>query len=131
MEFTVQQIADILQGRVEGDPQRKIRTLAKIEEAADGALAFLSNPKYESFLYTTSAGAVIVSDKLTVKQVITPALIRVEDPYLAFTTLLQEYQKAFLMQKNGVEEPAFMGQNSTIGENYFRGAFSYIGNNCK
>ncbi|MBB6611122.1 UDP-3-O-(3-hydroxymyristoyl)glucosamine N-acyltransferase [Pontibacter sp. Tf4] len=131
MEFTVQQIADLLQGQVEGDNLAKVRTLAKIEEAQAGALAFLANPKYEAFLYTTGASAVIVSDKLELKKPVSATLIRVSDPYSSFSTLLQYYQTALLASKTGVEEPAFMGNASTIGENHYRGAFSYIGNNCK
>ncbi|PTX10683.1 UDP-3-O-[3-hydroxymyristoyl] glucosamine N-acyltransferase [Pontibacter mucosus] len=131
MEFTVQQIADLLQGKIEGDTTVKVSTLAKIEEAQTGALAFLSNLKYEPFLYTTSASAVIVSDKLELKKETKATLIRVEDPYSSFSTLLQYYQAALLASKTGVEEPCFMGQGSQIGENHYRGAFSYIGANCR
>ncbi|WP_299824186.1 UDP-3-O-(3-hydroxymyristoyl)glucosamine N-acyltransferase [uncultured Pontibacter sp.] len=131
MEFTVQQIADLLQGKVEGDNTKKVSTLAKIEEAKQGALAFLSNLKYESFLYTTEASAVIVASTLELKQPVAAALIRVEDPYTSFSTLLQYYQTALIASKTGVEEPSFMGQGSVIGENHYRGAFSYIGANCK
>ncbi|MCJ8164418.1 UDP-3-O-(3-hydroxymyristoyl)glucosamine N-acyltransferase [Pontibacter sp. E15-1] len=131
MEFTVQQIADLLQGTVEGDNQIKVSTLAKIEEAQAGALAFLSNPKYEPFLYSTQGSAVIVSDKLEVKKPVSAALIRVSDPYSSFSTLLHYYHTALLASKTGVEEPCHMGAESQIGENHYRGAFSYIGNNCR
>lgn len=130
MEFTVQQIADLLQGKVEGNSEVKVGTLAKIEEAQNGALAFLSNPKYEPYLYTTGASAVIVSEKLELKKPVTTSLIRVADPYTSFSVLLQYYQAALLASKTGVEEPCFMGSNSQIGEDHYRGAFSYIGNNC-
>lgn len=131
MEFTVQQIADLLQGKVEGDNSVQVSTLAKIEEAQAGALAFLSNPKYEPYLYSTSASVVIVSESLELKKETTATLIRVEDPYSSFSTLLHYYQTALLASKTGVEEPCFIGQGSQIGENHYRGAFSYIGNNCK
>ncbi len=131
MEFTVEQIADLLKGKVEGDTTAKVSTLAKIEEAQQGALAFLSNPKYEPFLYTTGASAVIVSETLELKKPVAAALIRVADPYSSFSTLLAYYQQAVLASKVGVEEPCFIGQGSTIGEGHYRGAFSYIGNNCK
>ncbi len=96
MEFTVQQIADMLGGTVEGDPSRKISALAKIEEAGNKALAFLSNQKYEPYLYTTQAAAVIVANKFELKQPVTASLIRVEDPYSSFSRLLEEYQKALI-----------------------------------
>ena len=131
MEFTIQQIADLLKGEVEGDNTVKVSTLAKIEEAQAGALAFLSNLKYEPYLYTTGASAVIVSDKLELKKPVSASLIRVADPYSSFSTLLAYYQQALLASKVGVEEPCFMGAGSEIGEGHYRGAFSYIGNNCK
>ncbi|MDO6389846.1 UDP-3-O-(3-hydroxymyristoyl)glucosamine N-acyltransferase [Pontibacter sp. BT731] len=131
MEFTIQQIADLLKGEVEGDNTVKVSTLAKIEEAQAGALAFLSNLKYEPYLYTTGASAVIVSDKLELKKPVSASLIRVSDPYSSFSTLLAYYQQAVLAAKVGVEEPCFIGSGSEIGEGHYRGAFSYIGNNCK
>ncbi|TPE43447.1 UDP-3-O-(3-hydroxymyristoyl)glucosamine N-acyltransferase [Pontibacter mangrovi] len=130
MEFTVQQIADLLQGKVEGDNTVKVSTLAKIEDAQAGALAFLSNLKYEAYLYNTQASAVIVSEALELKKETTATLIRVQDPYSSFSTLLTYYQTALLASKVGVEEPCFLGQGSQIGEGHYRGAFSYIGQNC-
>jgi UDP-3-O-[3-hydroxymyristoyl] glucosamine N-acyltransferase len=131
MEFTVGQIAELLGGHVEGNTAGKVRELAKIEEAGPGTLAFLSNHKYEHYLYTTGATAVIVAKELQLKQPVTSALIRVEDPYSSFTILLEEYQKALAATVKGVEEPCFMGANSTIGDHHYRGAFSYIGKNCQ
>lgn len=131
MEFTVQQIADLLQGQVQGDGNAKVNSLAKIEEGAPGALSFLSNAKYEPFLYTTGATAVIVSKSLEPKQAVTTNLIKVEDPYTAFSTLLEVYQNALAAMREGVEEPCYIGENSTIGVKHYRGAFSYIGKNCK
>jgi UDP-3-O-[3-hydroxymyristoyl] glucosamine N-acyltransferase len=131
MEFTVGQIAELLGGYVEGNTAGKVRELAKIEEAGPGTLAFLSNNKYEHFLYTTEATAVIVAKSMALKQPVSAALIRVEDPYSSFTTLLEEYQKAVAAMVTGVEEPCFMGANSSIGGQHYRGAFSYIGKNCQ
>ncbi|RNI29670.1 UDP-3-O-(3-hydroxymyristoyl)glucosamine N-acyltransferase [Rufibacter immobilis] len=131
MEFTVQQIADLLQGQVQGDGNAKVHTLAKIEEGTPGALSFLSNAKYEPYLYTTGATAVIVSKTLEIKQPVAANLILVDDPYSSFSTLLEVYQQAVAAAREGVEEPCYMGQNSTIGERHYRGAFSYIGKNCK
>ncbi|GAB2782882.1 UDP-3-O-[3-hydroxymyristoyl] glucosamine N-acyltransferase [Hymenobacter luteus] len=131
MEFTVGQIAEVLRGTVEGDATQPINRLAKIEEAQAGALSFLSNPKYEPYLYSTGASAVIVSRALELRQPVTAALIRVEDPYTSFTTLLEFYQQATRTGKRGVEEPAYLAASSRIGENHYRGAFSYIGENCE
>ncbi|NJM25240.1 MAG: UDP-3-O-(3-hydroxymyristoyl)glucosamine N-acyltransferase [Bacteroidia bacterium] len=129
MEFTIGQIASMLGGQVKGDADLKISMLAKIQEARPGQLAFLSNPKYEQYIYTTQASAVIVSKAFTPRKELTVALIIVEDPYSSFTVLLEEYHKMISYQKTGVEEPAFVGQQSKVGTNVYRGAFSYIGNN--
>ena len=130
MKFTVGQIAQVLGGTVEGSAGAEVSHLAKIEEAATGALAFLSNPKYEPFLYTTGATAVIVSHELTLRQPVAATLIRVADPYQGFSQLLAFYQEATRTGRRGVEQPAFLGESSVIGENHYRGAFSYIGENC-
>ena len=130
MEFTVQQIAEVLGGTVEGDATRRISSLAKIEEAQAGSLTFLSNAKYEPFLYETGASAVIVGTAQMLRDAIKPALIRVENPYTAFSQLLEFYAQATRTGKRGVEEPAYIGASSTIGTGHYRGAFSYIGENC-
>ncbi|RSK44996.1 UDP-3-O-(3-hydroxymyristoyl)glucosamine N-acyltransferase [Hymenobacter rigui] len=131
MEFTVGQIAEVLRGAVEGDATQRIDRLAKIEEGQAGSLSFLANLKYEHHLYTTGATAVIVSRTLELRQPTTAALIRVDDPYTSFTTLLEFYQQATRTGKRGVEEPAYMAASARIGENHYRGAFSYIGENCE
>jgi UDP-3-O-[3-hydroxymyristoyl] glucosamine N-acyltransferase len=131
MEFTVQQIAEVLGGTVEGDATQRISSLAKIEEAQAGSLTFLSNTKYEPFLYETGASAVIIGNTQELRQAVQPALIRVENPYTAFSQLLEFYAQATRTGKRGVEEPAFIGASSEIGVGHYRGAFSYIGEQCK
>ncbi len=131
MEFTVQQIAGMLKGEVSGDGSRKINMLAKIQEAKPGQIAFLSNPKYEQYLYTTQASAVIVKKGIELKKEVESTLILVDDPYLSFTVLLEEYHKLTNFQKVGIEQPSFIGEGSTAGDLIYRGAFSYIGNDVK
>ena len=129
MEFTVNQIAGLLQGTVHGDGEQKINMLGKIQDAKKGQITFLSNPKYEQYIYTTQASAVIVKKDFQARKEISATLILVDDPYSSFTVLLEEYHKAISFQKVGVEEPSFIGNNVTTGKNIYRGAFSYIGNN--
>jgi UDP-3-O-[3-hydroxymyristoyl] glucosamine N-acyltransferase len=129
MEFTIQQIAALIGGNVKGNGNEKINMLAKIQEAKKGQIAFLSNPKYENYIYTTQASAVIVSKSFVPKKEVPATLIVVDDPYSSFTVLLEEYHKMISFQKSGVEEPAFMGTNTRVGSNIYRGAFSYIGSN--
>jgi len=120
----------MLKGSIEGNGSVVVNKLAKIEEATADSLAFLSNQKYEPYLYTTQAAAVIVSKDFEPKKEYTATLIRVENPYLAFTSLLEQYQQLLLAAKTGIEQPSFIAQSSTIGQNAYRGAFSYIGHQC-
>lgn len=131
MEFTINQIAQLLNGRVEGDGSQKIHRLDKIQEGDAGCISFLANPKYEPFIYTTGCSAVIVSEDFTPQKKIPATLIRVKDAYSGFTQLLEAYQEMNKSQLVGIEEPAFMDSTSSMGENGFRGAFSYIGKDCK
>ncbi len=131
MEFTIKQIAAMLGGEVKGDGEGKIRMLAKIQDAKPGQIAFLSNPKYEQFIYSTQASAVIVKKDFVARKEIQSTLILVDDPYSSFTRLLEEYHKLISFQKTGVEQPSYLGDKSTCGKNIYRGAFSYIGNNVQ
>lgn len=131
MEFTVQQIAALIGGTVEGDDSQVINDLGKIEEGKKDTISFLANDKYEQYIYTSQASAIIVSNDFKPKERVKPALIRVKDPYSAFTRLLEEYNKIISFAKEGIEEPAYIGKDSTCGEGIYRAAFSYIGNNVK
>ena len=131
MEFSLQQIAMMLGGQVEGDATLKVSSLGRIQEARRGQIAFLANPKYEQYLYSTQATAVIINRDFELKKPIESALIRVDNAYTSFTRLLEEYSKLMASGKTGVEEPSFMGEGSTAGSNLYRGAFSYIGKNVK
>jgi UDP-3-O-[3-hydroxymyristoyl] glucosamine N-acyltransferase len=131
MEFTVKQIAALLNGSIGGDGEATINMLAKIQDAKPGQIAFLSNPKYEQYIYTTQATAVIVKKDFVPRKEIKTTLVLVDDPYTSFTTLLEEYHKLTTFQKAGIEQPSFIGENSTVGKGIYRGAFSYIGNHVK
>ncbi len=131
MKFTVKQIAHLLNGEVKGDESLTISQLAKIEEGTNGDISFLSNEKYEPFLYTTNATAVIVGQNFEPRKAYTATLILVENPYTAFTLLLEEYQKMIDASKRGIEQPSFVGEGTSVGENIYQGAFSYIGKSCK
>ena len=121
----------MLGGEVRGDGNQKINMLAKIQDAKEGQIAFLANPKYEQYIYTTHATAVIVQKDFQPKKDIQSSLVLVEDPYSSFTILLEEYHKLISFQKAGIEQPSFIGEKTTIGKNIYRGAFSYIGSNVK
>jgi UDP-3-O-[3-hydroxymyristoyl] glucosamine N-acyltransferase len=131
MEFTVQQIAQMVRGTVQGNGQEKIRMLARIQDAKAGEISFLSNPRYEQYIYSTKASAVIVRSDFVPKKELNTTLIAVDDPYSSFTLLLEEYHKLISFQKAGVEQPSFLGEGCTVGKGVYRGAFSYIGNNVR
>jgi UDP-3-O-[3-hydroxymyristoyl] glucosamine N-acyltransferase len=130
MQFSAAQIAQIIQGQVEGNDQALVDSFGKIEEARSGQLAFLANPKYEDFLYTTQASIIIVSEAQVLKQPIAATLIRVPDAYSAFAVLLDRYQQIQKQQLTGIEQPAFIHPTAKIGEQVFIGAFAYIGENA-
>ncbi len=127
MQFQIREIAHLLQGEIVGNADATIDNLSKIQEAVKGCLAFLANPKYENFLYTTRATAVLVRKEFNPSKPYTTTLIKVDDPYVSFSILLDEYYKALGFQKKGIEDPSYLGQDSVYGENIYRGAFSYIG----
>jgi len=130
MKFTAQQIAEILEGEVDGDLNSEVSTISKIEEAQQGSLTFLANPKYNSYLYETGASIAIVNKDFTPERKIATTLIRVEDAYQAFSKVLSFYNQV-KHNKTGREVPNFIAESAIIGENEYVGAFSYIGENVK
>ncbi len=130
MEFSAQQIAALLSGTVEGDPEIKVSQLSKIEEGKPGSLSFLANPLYTQYIYTTAASIVIVSDKFVAEKEITSTLIRVADPYASFATLLDLYNK-FRNDKKGVSKLAHISDNAVVGEDIYVGEFTVIGDHVK
>lgn len=127
MTFTASQIALLINGKIEGDPQTAVGSFGRIEQANNGELAFLANPKYEEFLYTTNASVIIISNTLELKQPLNATLIRVNDPYSAFATLLHHYQQIKTQQLQGIEQPSYISSTAKLGENAYVAAFAYIG----
>lgn len=130
MKFTAIQIATILEGEVEGNPDVEVFKLSKIEEGEEGSLTFLSNPKYTPYIYKTCASVTIVDKNFQPENKLTTTLIKVDNAYKAFSKLL-EYYNMVKLNKTGIEEPVFKSDSAQIGENIYLGAFSYIGSNVK
>ncbi|MEP3209870.1 MAG: UDP-3-O-(3-hydroxymyristoyl)glucosamine N-acyltransferase [Maribacter sp.] len=128
MVFTASQIAGILEGEVDGNPEIAVHKLAKIEEGEKGSLTFLANPKYTPFIYTTKASITIVNKDFTPEQRLDTTLIKVEDAYESFSKLLEYYDQV-KNTKTGIENPAFIAESATYGEGLYMGAFSYVGEN--
>jgi UDP-3-O-[3-hydroxymyristoyl] glucosamine N-acyltransferase len=130
MKFKAQQIADILEGDVIGNPEEEVSKLSKIEEGEKGSLTFLSNPKYNAYLYTTNASVAIINRSLVLEKEVKTTLIKVDDAYKSFSKLLEFYNEV-KNNKSGREQPNFIAASSEIGENEYIGAFVYIGENVK
>ncbi|MDT7831876.1 UDP-3-O-(3-hydroxymyristoyl)glucosamine N-acyltransferase [Flavobacteriaceae bacterium S356] len=130
MKFTAQQIANILEGDVVGNPEEEVSKLSKIEEGEKGSLTFLSNPKYNSYLYTTEASVTIVNKSLELEKDVSTTLIKVENAYESFSKLLAFYNEV-KNNKTGRENPHFVSDSAQVGEDEYIGAFAYIGNNVK
>jgi UDP-3-O-[3-hydroxymyristoyl] glucosamine N-acyltransferase len=127
MQFSAAQIAMIVNGKVDGNADISVASFGKIEEAQQGQLAFLANPKYEEYLYKTNASIIIVNATQELKQSISATLIRVPDAYTAFATLLDKYQQLQTLQLKGIQQPSYINDTAKIGDNVFIGAFAYIG----
>jgi UDP-3-O-[3-hydroxymyristoyl] glucosamine N-acyltransferase len=129
MEFTAATIAGFLKGEIDGDPAVKVNTIAKIEEGHEGALSFLANPKYEHFIYTTDSSVVLVNKDFKPSGKIKATLIRVENSYEAFASLLNLVAQS-KPKKSGIHPTAIIESTTKIGADVYIGAYVYIGENC-
>lgn len=131
MQFTAKQISDFLSGTVEGDETVTVTELSKIEDGKKGTLCFLSNKKYENYIYTTNASVVIVGLDFFPAQPVSCTMVKVKDPYSAFSVLLEKYNEVLQQSSNrsGIEQPSFVHPSAKIGKDVFIGAFSYISEN--
>lgn len=129
MEFTAGMIAEVLKGTVEGDPQVKVSTIARIEEGFAGALSFLANPKYEHYIYTTESTIVLVNSDFKPTAPVKATLVRVADSYKAFASLLDIYQKSKPVKK-GIHPTAVIETSAKVGADVYLGPYVYIGENA-
>lgn len=129
MEFTAATIAGFLKGEIEGDPEIKVNTVAKIEDGQAGALSFLSNPKYEHYIYTTKSSVVLVNKSFIPSSKISATLIKVENSYEAFASLLTLVEEA-RPKKKGIHPTAVIEPTAKIGTDVYIGPYVTIGNNC-
>lgn len=126
MEFKAKDIAALLGGVVEGDGNVAVNNVSKIEEGKPGTLAFLANPKYEHYIYTTEASIVLVNSDFRPSKPLSCTLIRVASAYDAIAVLLKMYEN-MKPRPTGIEQPSFVHETAVIGEGHYVGAFAYIG----
>lgn len=132
MQFTAQQIATLINGKVEGNPDTKVSKVAKIEDASEGDLSFVANPKYEDYLYKSEAALIIVNESLEIKNNVSATLIRVKDAYGSFALLLEKYSELLSNgSKRGIDKTAVIASNAQISEEAYIGALCVIGENVK
>ena len=125
MEFSAEMITSFLEGEIVGDKNTVVNNVAKIEEAGKGDLAFLANPKYEHYVYTTEASIVIVNKTFQPSHEYKATLIKVEDAYSCFARLLDLYV-ANKPQKTGISSQAFISDSALIPEDAYVGAYTVI-----
>ncbi len=130
MEFSAKQIAEFIGGRVEGNEQATVHTFAKIEEGKEGAITFLSNPKYTQYIYDTKASIVLVNEDLQLEHPVSATLIRVKNAYECVAKLMQMYAAA-LPKKTGVDPLASVSATAQIGKDVYIGPFTYVGDGVK
>jgi UDP-3-O-[3-hydroxymyristoyl] glucosamine N-acyltransferase len=130
MEFTAATIAGFLKGEIEGDPGMVVNTVEKIEEGHEGALSFIANPKYEHYIYSTKSSIVLVNKSFVLSSKVEATLIRVDNAYDAFASLLQLVVQS-KPRKKGIHPTAIIEPSAKIGKDAYIGAYAYIGENCK
>ncbi len=126
MKITAALIAEILGGSVDGNPEAEVSNLAKIEEAKEGDLSFIANPKYEKWATRTKASVLVVSEQLYPESSLSATLVRVADPYSGFGKLMSHFHNA-KPRKSGVHPRAWVHPTATVGENCFIGPNAVIG----
>lgn len=131
MDFKVSDIAKFLDGEIVGDENIRISNVSKIEEGKPGTLAFLANLKYENFLYSTRASVVLINKTFVPKEIVNATLIKVDDAYQAFASLLDLYVQAKSLLKTGIEQPSYIDSSALVGKDIYVGAFAYVGKKCE
>lgn len=127
MKLTAREIAKLLKGEINGDPNVEVSDISKIEEGKPGTLSFLANPKYSRYIYTTNSSIVLVNKTFQLEKEINPTIIKVDDAYEAFATLLEVSHKEAL--KTGIDKFAYIHETAKIGKNVYIAPFAYVGEN--
>lgn len=130
MKITTGELAKMVQGQLEGSPDIILQTASKIEEAQEGSICFFANPKYESYVYTTFASAILVGEDFQPKQKVNAALIRVKDVYQTVASLLAAFEQKSVVS-SFVDPLAKLDAQASIGNQVSIGAFSIISKGVK
>lgn len=131
MQITARDLSTILNGTIEGDPEVSVSRPSKIEEGGEGTITFLANPKYESYIYDTTASVILVSKDFSPSKSINATLIRVEDVYNSIALLLDKFGAQMNPEPVGISENALVHEHTQFGEGVSVGAFSIVSQNVK
>jgi UDP-3-O-[3-hydroxymyristoyl] glucosamine N-acyltransferase len=129
MQFTALQIATLVGGTIEGNPEATVSNIARIEEATDTSLSFVANPKYEDYIYSTRAAILILNESAVLTDPVSPTIIRVKDAYSSFALLLDKYNELMALNSRNpdIEQPSWIAPTAVTGKDVYVGAFAYIG----
>ncbi|HRO43147.1 MAG TPA: UDP-3-O-(3-hydroxymyristoyl)glucosamine N-acyltransferase [Flavipsychrobacter sp.] len=130
MQYTAGQVAALLKGEIEGNPDVVVSKLSRIEEGTPGSISFLANPLYLQHVYNTAASVVIISNAFTLTAPVSCTLIKVPSADIAFQQLLEMYNQVKL-NKTGISAKAEISESATLGENVYAGAFAFVGDNVR
>ena len=131
MELTAKQLAEILHGTVEGDPEARVTSFAKIEHGKPGQLCFFANPKYEQYVYTSRASVLLVNRDFTPKAEVVPTLVRVENAYSALTELLDHVSAEKKKYRRRRSLRSRIACSARLGKRVSVGDFVTIGKDCR
>lgn len=127
MELTAEQLAGMIGGDVVGDGSVKVNTYSKIEEAGQGSLTFLANPKYTHYIYETKASIVLVRRDFEPERDVAATMVKVDDPYATLAKLLDLASKTNVVEKRGIEQPSYVADGVIVPDDAYIGAFAYLG----
>lgn len=130
MQFSAQQIAGILNGTIEGNPEATVNALSKIEEGKPGSISFLANPAYTQYIYTSQASIIIVNKDFEPTAPVPATMIRVESAAAAFAKLLEMYNQVKL-NKTGISKQAYISDSARVGDNVYVGEFAVVSDNAR
>ena len=127
MEFKAKEIAEILKGTVDGDPEAKVSTFAKIENGKPGSICFFANPKYEHYVYQCKADIIIVNNTFVPQHPVSATMIRVENAYASVAELLDYVtaRKRSYKRYRGRHVRRFL--STKFGKKVYVGDCSYVG----
>ena len=131
MELTAKQLAEVLHGTVEGNPDAKVTSFAKIEHGKPGQLCFYANPKYEHYVYTSRASVLLVNADFTPKEPVAPTMVRVENAYSALADLLKYMSEQKKKYRRRRSLRSRIACSAKLGKRVSVGDFVTIGKDCR